>query len=213
MAGYAVVTTTQVMKVEALPVNTAAQKADSHTWSYLEGERTFDIQRPKEAVVMHCKAHQFGQTVVNVGNRLADKTAREAAEQSILALVPLKQVKLPTPKPNYGKLDGLLAKQLRAVENEDGWWVTPTRQVIVTPQIMIKIAEEKQRETHWGTEATIVDLQKSRLLDSFGNPDGTLLLNFDGSERSQDLQPAPRDSRGEPPIPGPKNSEQDPLEQ
>ena len=68
---------------------------------------------------MHCKAHQFGQTMVNVDNRLADKTAREAAEQSILALVPVKQVKLPTPKPNYGKLDRLLAEQLRAVENED----------------------------------------------------------------------------------------------
>ncbi|KAK4806262.1 hypothetical protein QYF61_013406 [Mycteria americana] len=50
-----------------------------------------DIQQPKEVVVMHCKAHQFGQTVVNVGNRLADKTAREAVEQSILALVPVKQ--------------------------------------------------------------------------------------------------------------------------
>ena len=40
MAGYAVVTTTQVMKAEALPVNTSAQKADSHTWGYLEGKRT-----------------------------------------------------------------------------------------------------------------------------------------------------------------------------
>ncbi|KAK4814835.1 hypothetical protein QYF61_027808 [Mycteria americana] len=49
--------------------------------------------------------------------------------------------------------------------------------------------------------------------DRFGDPDGTLLLNFDGSEGSQDLQLAPRDSRGEPLIPGPKNSEQDPLEQ
>ncbi|KAK4832118.1 hypothetical protein QYF61_020795 [Mycteria americana] len=27
-----------------------------------------DIQQPKDAVVMHCKAHLFGQTVVNVGN-------------------------------------------------------------------------------------------------------------------------------------------------
>ncbi|KAK4831234.1 hypothetical protein QYF61_016332 [Mycteria americana] len=33
------------------------------------------------------------------------------------------------------------------------------------------------------------------------------------SEGSQDLQPAQRDSQGEPPIPGPKNSEQEPLEQ
>ncbi|KAK4807175.1 hypothetical protein QYF61_024295 [Mycteria americana] len=178
MAGYAVVTTTQVMKAEALP-----HRKQIHTHGAIWKERGLlsaqgspikhkeeilqllqDIQQPKEVVVMRCKAHQFGQTVVNVGNRLADKTPREAAEQSILALVPVKQVKLPTPKPNYGKLDRLLAEQLRAVENGDGWWVTSTRQVIVTPQIMIKIAEEKLRETHGGIEAMIVALQKSRLL-------------------------------------------------
>ncbi|KAK4810940.1 hypothetical protein QYF61_013348 [Mycteria americana] len=101
MAEYAVVTTTRHRK-------------QIHTHGAIWKERGLlsdkeeilqllqDIQQPKEVVVMHCKAHQFGQTVVNVGNRLADKTAREAAEQSILALVPVKQVKLPTPKPNYG---------------------------------------------------------------------------------------------------------------
>ncbi|KAK4806435.1 hypothetical protein QYF61_013928, partial [Mycteria americana] len=135
MAGYAVVTTTQVMKAEALP-----HRKQIHTHGAIWKERgllsaqgspiTYKeeilqllqvIQQPKEVVlfsVMHCKSHKFGQTVVNVGNSLADKTATEAAEQSILALVPVKQVKLPTPKPNYGKLDRLLAEQLRAVENE-----------------------------------------------------------------------------------------------
>jgi len=39
-----------------------------------------EIQKPKEVAVMHCKAHQFGQTAVNIGNRLADKMAKEAAE-------------------------------------------------------------------------------------------------------------------------------------
>ncbi|KAK4806192.1 hypothetical protein QYF61_001115 [Mycteria americana] len=134
MAGYAVVTTAQVMKAEALP-----HRKQIHTHGAIWKERGLlaaqgspikckeeilqllqDIQQPKEVAVMHCKAHQFGQTVVNVGNRLADKTAREAVEQSILALVPVKQVKLPTPKPNFGKLDRLLAEQLGAVENEVG---------------------------------------------------------------------------------------------
>ncbi|KAK4806154.1 hypothetical protein QYF61_001077, partial [Mycteria americana] len=91
-------------------------------------------RRPKEVAVMHCKAHQFGQTAVNVGNRLADKTAKEVAEQSILALVPVKQMKLPTLKPNYGELDQQLASLLKATINEEGWLVTPTKQVIVTPQ-------------------------------------------------------------------------------
>ncbi|KAK4831235.1 hypothetical protein QYF61_016333 [Mycteria americana] len=136
MVRYAVVTTTQVMKAEALP-----HRKQIHTHGAIWKERGLlsaqgspikykeeilqllqDIQQPKDVVVMHCKAHQFGQTLVNVGNRLADKTAREAAEQSILALVPVKQVKLPTLKPNFGKLDRLLAEQLRAEENEDGWW-------------------------------------------------------------------------------------------
>ncbi|GAB0210140.1 hypothetical protein GRJ2_003479800 [Grus japonensis] len=40
-----------------------------------------DVQKPKEVAVMHCKAHQFGQTAGNVGNRLADKAAKEAAGQ------------------------------------------------------------------------------------------------------------------------------------
>ena len=39
-----------------------------------------------------------------------------------------------------------------------------------------------------------------------GDPGGTLLVNTDGSAGSRDLQPAPRDSRGEPLIPGPKDS-------
>ncbi|GAB0208148.1 mitochondrial enolase superfamily member 1 [Grus japonensis] len=52
----------------------------------------------------------------------------------------------------------------------------------------------------------------SNQITVFGDPDGTLLLNLDGSVGSQDLQPAPGNSRGEPPIPGPKSSEQDPWE-
>jgi len=58
-----------------------------------------EVQKPKEVMVMHCKAHQFGQTIINIGNRLADKTAKEAAEQGILALVPVKQIKIPNLKP------------------------------------------------------------------------------------------------------------------
>ncbi|GAB0210004.1 protein NYNRIN-like [Grus japonensis] len=40
-----------------------------------------EVQKPKEVAVMHCKAHQFGQTAINIGNRLADKAAKEAAER------------------------------------------------------------------------------------------------------------------------------------
>ena len=44
--------------------------------------------------------------------------------------------------------------------------------------------------------------------DNIGDPGGTPLLNFNSSAGLQDLQPTTRDSQGEPPIPGPKNAEQ-----
>ncbi|KAK4831058.1 hypothetical protein QYF61_014990, partial [Mycteria americana] len=126
MAGYAVVTTTEVIEAGALPINTSTQKAElvalRQALKVAEGKK--DIQRPKEVAVMHCKAHQFGQTAVNV----------EVAEQSILALVPVKQIKLPTLKPNCGELNQQLASLLKATINEERWLVTPTKQVIVTSQ-------------------------------------------------------------------------------
>ncbi|XP_054666741.1 uncharacterized protein LOC129199767 [Grus americana] len=107
-----------------------------------------DVQKPKEVAVMHCKAHQFGQTAVNVGNGLAEKAAKEAAEQGILALVPVKQMKIPNLKARYSKLDEQLAEHLKASQNTEGWWVTPENQVIVTPQVMIELAKEKHEQTH-----------------------------------------------------------------
>ncbi|GAB0209500.1 protein NYNRIN-like [Grus japonensis] len=88
-----------------------------------------DVQKPKEVALMHCKAHQFGQTAVNVGNQLADEAAKEAAEQGILALVPVKQMKIPNLKARYSKLDEQLAEHLKASQTTEGWWVTPENQV------------------------------------------------------------------------------------
>jgi len=119
------------------------------------------VQKPKEVAVTHCKAHQFGQTAVNIGNRLADKTVKEAAERGILALVPVKQIKIPNLKPKYSKLDEQLAEQLKASQNTGRWWVTPEKQVIVTPQVMLELAKEKHAQTHWSVNATVSSLKTS----------------------------------------------------
>lgn len=42
------------------------------------------VQLPAKVSLMLCKAHLFGNTSINVGNRLADKAAKEVAEKSIL---------------------------------------------------------------------------------------------------------------------------------
>jgi len=120
-----------------------------------------EVQKPKEVAVMHCKAHQFGQTAVNTGNRLADKTAKETAERGILAPVPVKQIKIPNLKPKYSKLDEQLVEQLKASQNAEGWWVRPEKQGIVTPQVMLELAEEKHAQTHWGVDAVVSSLKSS----------------------------------------------------
>jgi len=110
---------------------------------------------------MHCKSHQFGQTAVNTGNRLADKTAKEAAERGILALVPVNQIKIPNLKPKYNKLDEQLLEQLKASQNTEAWWVTPEKQGIVTPQVMLELANEKHAQTHWSADAMVSSLKSS----------------------------------------------------
>ncbi|KAF1599770.1 UNVERIFIED_CONTAM: hypothetical protein FQV16_0017066, partial [Eudyptes robustus] len=52
------------------------------------------IKAPAAVAIMHCKAHQSGQTTQEQGNKLADSAAKRAAEKGIeekvLAIVPEK---------------------------------------------------------------------------------------------------------------------------
>lgn len=54
------------------------------------------IQLPAKVALMHCKAHQFGNTSTDVGNRLADKATKEVAEKSILIVAAPKCVTFQT---------------------------------------------------------------------------------------------------------------------
>lgn len=61
-------------------------------------------QLPKEVSVLHCRAHQRGDSQIHVGNRLADKSAREVARQGILALIAEKSVSLPEVSPRCSQI-------------------------------------------------------------------------------------------------------------
>ncbi|XP_053909156.1 uncharacterized protein LOC128850194, partial [Cuculus canorus] len=50
------------------------------------------FQLPKQVAIMHCKAHQGGDSKIAEGNALADRTARRIARQvsNMMALIPTK---------------------------------------------------------------------------------------------------------------------------
>jgi len=90
-----------------------------------------------------------------------NKTAKAAAERGIRALIPVKQMKIPHVKLKCNKLDEQLAKKLRASQNTEGWWVTPEKQAIVTPQVTLTLPEEKHEQTHLGVDAMVSSLNTS----------------------------------------------------
>lgn len=87
--------------------------------------------------VLHCKAHQCGNTQIHAQNRLAGKTAQEVAQQGILALIPEKTISLPEISPGYIKAHLKLTTSLKAQNKEGRWLVTPNNWVIVPPQLML----------------------------------------------------------------------------
>ncbi|XP_053909286.1 uncharacterized protein LOC128850287 isoform X2 [Cuculus canorus] len=138
-AGYAVTTQKGVIKAEALPVGTSAQRAeiialtralelsrDQRVNIWTDSKYAFGVvhihgalwkeqgllslqgtnikyqkeilnlitavQLPKQVAIMHCKAHQGGDSKIAEGNALADRTAQRIARQvsNMMALIPTK---------------------------------------------------------------------------------------------------------------------------
>ncbi|KAF1569162.1 UNVERIFIED_CONTAM: hypothetical protein FQV16_0012966, partial [Eudyptes robustus] len=50
------------------------------------------VQKPIKVAIMHCKAHQLGNTKDVIGSKLADRTARRIAKKDAfqMALIPTK---------------------------------------------------------------------------------------------------------------------------
>lgn len=70
---------------------------------------------------MHCKAHQIGNTAIEVGNHQADAAAKNAAEKEFdPSLLVLKSIPLPE-TPKYDVEDRKLIKTLRiTIKRMDG---------------------------------------------------------------------------------------------
>ncbi|XP_066851719.1 uncharacterized protein [Anser cygnoides] len=118
------------------------------------------VQKPKQVAIMHCKAHQGGTLKISEGNRLADRAARQIAQEvwNVMALVPLKvgPTCLNLPKePRYSPEDEKLAHLLKARKNSDGRYVTAMGQVVIPPLVMREILQTRHNECHWGAEAMV----------------------------------------------------------
>lgn len=120
------------------------------------------VQKPDQVAIMHCKAHQIGNTKEITGNNFADRAARKVAKERAwqMALIPSKTVTLPREEPRYSEEDDKLGQLLNAKKNQAGWWVTPTGQVVLPPVLMREIIQTKHQECHWGAEALASSLQK-----------------------------------------------------
>ncbi|KAM9591153.1 uncharacterized protein ACIBXB_006066 [Morphnus guianensis] len=80
------------------------------------------VLQPKEVAIIHCKAHQRGNSEIIKGNHKADQVAKEAALKESKyerSLIPAPHLELSPPQ--YTKREDQLAEQLDCSKNDQGW--------------------------------------------------------------------------------------------
>ncbi|KAK4806267.1 hypothetical protein QYF61_013411 [Mycteria americana] len=112
------------------------------------------VLKTKEVSVIHCKAHQKGQTDI-----ITDETAKRAAltDSKVGALIPTGRILLDPPI--YLEKNNQLAKLLNCTKTQDGWWTTDTGQIIVTAPLIRELIKRTHQETHMGADAVIADIR------------------------------------------------------
>ncbi|KAK4810779.1 hypothetical protein QYF61_008751, partial [Mycteria americana] len=118
------------------------------------------VQLPSAVAIMHCKGHQKGNTDREVGNKLADYEARQAAEQGeILSLIPEKSLPL-RESAEYNEKDQKLITDLEAKIGLSGWAVLKDNRIIIPFRLLWALTKTEHDKTHWGTEALYNSLTK-----------------------------------------------------
>ncbi|KAK4810899.1 hypothetical protein QYF61_013307 [Mycteria americana] len=92
---------------------------------------------------MHCKGHQKGNADREVGNKLADYEARQAAEQA-----------------EYDEKNQKLITDLEAELGLSGWAVLKDNRIIIPFRLLWVLTKTEHDKTHWGTEALYNSLTK-----------------------------------------------------
>nr|XP_038025352.1 uncharacterized protein LOC119714290 [Anas platyrhynchos] len=116
------------------------------------------VKQPEKVAIMHCRGHQRGSTDFEIGNRLADKEARRAAERGqveVLALIPDGKIQTleKGQAPKYSKEDLKLIEDLKGKLNVDGWAHLKDNRVVMPSNLVWPMVLGEHNKTHWGADA------------------------------------------------------------
>jgi len=113
------------------------------------------VQLPEKVAIMHCKAHQRGDTAQQLGNAMADPEAGRVAEQSGLGvqpLVPGGKIQIDC-EPKYSKEDQKLIEDLGGKTEKDRGAKTPQGKIRIPFSLLWAVVMAEHKKSHWGTEA------------------------------------------------------------
>ena len=117
------------------------------------------VWEPERVAVVHCRGHQKEDTPWAQGNRLADKTAKQAAEglrvtseAPIKALVLAELPELMLESPKYTEAQNQLAKAEGAIKTEKGWWKLPSGKLLLLEELVPSLVSQTYQETHLGRD-------------------------------------------------------------
>ena len=112
---------------------------------------------PEKVAVIHCRGHQKEDTPQVWGNRLADKTAKQAAEglgvtseAPIKALILAELPELTLDSPKYTEVQNQIAKAEGPIKTEKGWWELPSGKLLVLEELAPTLLSQTHEATHLG---------------------------------------------------------------
>ena len=112
---------------------------------------------PERVTILHCRKHQKEDNPLGSGNRLAVKTAKQAAEvlgvtseAPIKALVLAELLELRLDSPKYTEAQNQLAKAEEAIKTEKGWWELPDAKLLVLEELIPTLVSQTHQATYLG---------------------------------------------------------------
>ena len=115
------------------------------------------VWKPERVAVIYCRGPQEEDTPWAQGNRLADKTTKQAAEAlgvtseaPIKALISAGLPELTLDSPKYIEAPNQLANAEGAIETEKGWWELPSGKLLVPEELAPTLVSQTHQATHLG---------------------------------------------------------------